>query len=82
MHEIQVDVVEPESVERLVESVSHTSVVGVGELCRDEDLLAGHGGRNDGLANGRLVAVPRRSVEVSVFLLCDVRRATTRTNER
>ena len=65
VYEEQVDVFEPQLSERLHECVPHGLALGrLGQLSRHEQLLAGFPRCRDASAEGLLVSVPLRAVEV------------------
>lgn len=69
MHEVQVQVVGAEVREGALESLGDALVPRVVEFCGEPDLVAGHAGLPDALADLLLVAVGKGRVDVSVSAL-------------
>lgn len=68
MHQIQINVVDAQALQRRVNAFLDLVVPGVVELGGDPDLLAGHARVADAITNLSLVAVGKGSVDVTVAL--------------
>ena len=59
MHEVEVDVVEAEFIERLLEGLGNALMVLVWEFCGKEDLLARDARLEHSLAHGLFIEIAR-----------------------
>lgn len=66
MHKVQINVIQPQVLQRRVNGLGHALVPGVVELGGDPDVGAGHAGVADGGADLGLVAVGEGGVDVAV----------------
>lgn len=68
MHQVQIDIVHAQILERRLNALLYLVVPGVVQLGGEPDLVAGHTGIADACANLGLVAVGQSRVNVAVAL--------------
>jgi hypothetical protein len=69
VYKIEVDVIGSQSLQRLVDGFGDTTLIGVVELCGQEDLVSGYTGCLDASAHFTLISIRSCCVDMTISML-------------